>query len=138
MADSDLDTASGDCVSCSDTDEVSILTTHKKYQRRVRVSCKLSKGSHWTEAQLKRINDSHQDVWGHDHESVRSEHKCTLAEDNDSFEMQKLMVRMEQMVCITNATGSKIHTRVRGRNSWQSKEACIVAEAIPYTLLPIP
>ena len=43
MADSDLDTASGDCLSCSDTDDISMWTTQKKYRKRVRASCKLSK-----------------------------------------------------------------------------------------------
>ena len=63
MADSDLDTASGDCLPCSDTNEVSVLTAWKKYRKRVRTSCKLSKGRDWMEAQMKRIVDSHQDVW---------------------------------------------------------------------------
>ena len=31
--DSELDTASGDCLSCSDTDEVSIRMTCKKYKK---------------------------------------------------------------------------------------------------------
>ena len=64
MANSNLDTASRDCFSCSDTEEVSIWTTWKRYRKRVRVSCKLSKGSYWMEAQLKRISNCHQDVWG--------------------------------------------------------------------------
>ena len=105
----DLDT-SGDCVSCSDTEEVSIQTAHKKY-RRVRGSSKLGKGSIWTEAQLKRINDSHQDVWEHGHESVRSEQKHPLAEDCNSFQMWKMTLRTEQQLHITEATSSKIHTR---------------------------
>ena len=62
VADSNLDTASEDCVMSSDPAEVSIGTAHKKYQRRVRESCKLSKGTIWTEAQWKRINNSHQDM----------------------------------------------------------------------------
>ena len=66
MAASDLDTASGDCLSCWDTDEVSVWTTQKRYRKRVRTSCKLSKGSDWMEAQMKRIKDSHQDILGHD------------------------------------------------------------------------
>ena len=33
--DSDMDTASGDCISCSDIDEVSVQTAHKKYRKRV-------------------------------------------------------------------------------------------------------
>ena len=86
-----LDTISGDCIMCSDTDEVSIQTVPKKYQRRVRASCKLKKGNIWTEVQLKRSNDSCQDVWRHDHEIVRPEWKCALAEDHNSFEIGKMM-----------------------------------------------
>ena len=59
----------------------------------------------------KRINDSHQNVWGHDHESVRTEWKHTLSEDHNSFEMQKMTVRTDQLLCIAEATGSKIYTR---------------------------
>ena len=84
---SDLDTASGDCILCSDTDKVSIQTAHKKYRKREWVSCRLSKGSLCLEAQLKRINDSCQDILGHKHESIRTQWKCTLAEDCISFEM---------------------------------------------------
>ena len=53
MADSDLDTVFRDCFSYSDTDEVSIQTTQKRYIKMVRTSCKLSKDSDWMEAQLK-------------------------------------------------------------------------------------
>ena len=60
---------------------MSIKTTQKRYRKRVRVSCKLSKGSDWMEAQMKRIRDSHQDIWGHDLVIIRSEGKCVLAED---------------------------------------------------------
>ena len=81
MADSDLDINPGDCLSCSDTDEVSIQTAQKRYRKRVRASCKLSKGSEWMEAQMKRIRDSHQDKWGHDLAIIRLDWKCTLAED---------------------------------------------------------
>ena len=87
MDDSDMETTSGDCVSWSDTDDVSIQTANKKYQRRVWASCRLNKGNLWTEAQLKRIGESHQDVWGHHHESIRTEWKHTLVEDHNSFEM---------------------------------------------------
>ena len=73
MADSDLDTASGDCLSCFDTDDVSVWTAQRKYIKRVRESCKLSKGSDWMEMQMKRIRDSCQDVWGLDHKIVRTE-----------------------------------------------------------------
>ena len=35
VADSDMESASGDCVTCLDTDEVTIRTTHKKYRKRL-------------------------------------------------------------------------------------------------------
>ena len=44
MANSDPETPSGDCLSCSDTDEVSIWTAWKKYRKWVRASCNLCKG----------------------------------------------------------------------------------------------
>ena len=99
----------GDCLSCSDNDDISIWTTWKKYRKRVRASCKLSKGSDWMETQMKRITDSHQDVWGHDHKVVRTEWKCTLAEDCTSFEMRRMTTRTDQLLYIAEATGSKIY-----------------------------
>ena len=50
VEDPDRDTTSGDGVSYSDTQEVSIWTACKRYQKRVGASCSL-----WTETQLKRI-----------------------------------------------------------------------------------
>ena len=61
------------------------------------------------EAQLKRIGDCHQDVWGHDLAIIRSEQKCTLTKDQDSFEMWKMTVRTDQLLHIMEATGSKVH-----------------------------
>ena len=87
MVDSHLDTASRDCLSYSDTDDISVQTAHKKYRKRARACCKLSRGSEWTETQMKRIGDSNQVVWHHDHKIVRSEWKCILAEDHTAFEM---------------------------------------------------
>ena len=109
--DSNLDTASGDYITCSDTNEVPVQIAHKKYRKRVWVSCGLSKGSLWMEMQLKRISDSHQDVWGHSHESVRTEWKHALVEDCNFFEMWKMTGRTHQLLCIAKATGSKIYTR---------------------------
>ena len=85
---SDLDTASGNCLSCSDTDEISVRLACKKYRKRVRASCKLSKGVDWTDAQLKRIEGGHQDMWGHNHEIIRAKQKHTLADDHTSFKMR--------------------------------------------------
>ena len=111
MADSDLDTASGDCLSWLNSNDVSVWTTQKRYRKWVRGSCKLSKGSDWMEAQMQRTGDSHQDILGHDVAIVRSEQKCALAKDWDSFEMQEIMVRTDQLLHIVEATDSKVHQR---------------------------
>ena len=75
------------------------------------MSCKLSKGSDWTEAQMKRTGDSHQDVWGHDHKIVRTEQKCTPVKDHTSLEMRRMTTITEHLLCTAEATGSKIYTR---------------------------
>ena len=109
VVDSDGNTASGDCVSCSDTNGASVRTSHKKYHKRVHASCKSGKGSDCTEAQLKRINDSWQDVWGHVLAIIRSEQTHALEEDQESFKMQKTAVQMDQLLCITEAIVPKFY-----------------------------
>ena len=111
MVDSDLDTVSGDCLSCSDTNEVSVWTACKKCRKRVRGSCKLSKGSDWMEAQMKTIGDNCQDVWGHDHKIVRTKWKHALVDDCTSFEMRRMATRTNQLLHLAEATGSKIYSR---------------------------
>ena len=86
--DFDLDTTSGDCLSCLDTNEISVRMACKKYRKRVRGSCKLSKGMDWTYTQIKRIEGGPQDVYGHNHEIIRAKWKCALADDCISFEMR--------------------------------------------------
>ena len=61
------------------------------------------------EVQLKRISNTCQDICGHDLAIVRSEQKCALVEDQKSFEMQKMMVRTNQLLHTTEATGSKVY-----------------------------
>ena len=39
----------------------------------------------WAKAQLKRISHIHQDVWRHDHKSIRTEQDHALAEECNSF-----------------------------------------------------
>ena len=111
VGNSDMDTASRDCLSCSDTDDASVQTVLRKYRKRVQASCKLSKSNIWMETQQKRINDSHQDVWGNDHKINRTEQKCILMEDHTSFEMRRMITRTNQLLHIAEATGSKIYTR---------------------------
>ena len=62
------------------------------------------------EAKKKRIGDSHQDVWGHDHKIIRTEQKHVLGDDHTSFKM-RMTTRTDQLFCIAEAPGSKIYTR---------------------------
>ena len=59
------------------------------------MSCMLSKGSDWMEAQMKRIGDSHQGIWSHDHKVIRTEWKHVLAENHTSFEMRRMTTRTD-------------------------------------------
>ena len=108
---SDMDRASEDCLSCSDTDDVSVQTAHKKYMKRVWASCKLRKSNLWMETQQKRINYSCHDVWEIDHKIIRTEQKHGLAEDCTFFEMQRMTTMTNQLLHIAEAPGSKIYTR---------------------------
>ena len=74
-------------------------------------SCKWRKGSDWLETQMKRIGDSCQDVWGHDHKTTRTEQKCTLVDEHTFFEMRRMTTRTDQLLHTAEATGSKIYTR---------------------------
>ena len=65
VADSDMESVSRDCFMCSDTEEVTIRITQKKYRKMVWASCRLGRGGLWSEAQLKWISNSCQAVWGH-------------------------------------------------------------------------
>ena len=110
VADSDMESASGDCITCLNIDVVTIRTACKMYRKRVQASCSLDKGSLWSEAQLKWIGNSCQAVWGHDQEVIRMEQYCALEGDCNSFEGCKMTVRMEQLLHIAEATNSKVYT----------------------------
>ena len=60
---------------------------------------------------MKRISDSHQAMWGHDHERIQTWWDCTLAEDHNSFEMHRMVVRTDQLFHIAMATNYQIYTR---------------------------
>ena len=109
MANSNTESASRDCITCLDTDEITTRTTHKKYRKRVQASCSLGKDCLWSEAHLKQIGNSHQAVWGHDHEIIRTEWDCALEKDCNSFEMWKMMVSTSQLLHIAEANNLKIY-----------------------------
>ena len=110
VANSDMDTASRDCITCLDTEKITIQTAQKNYQKRVQASSRLSKGRLWTEAQLKRIGDSHLAMWGNNHDSIQTEWDLALAEDHNFFDMCRMVVRTDQLLCIAAATDSQIYT----------------------------
>ena len=60
---------------------------------------------------MKRIGDSHQDMWGHDHKIVRTEWKHALADGHTSSKMRRIGTRTDKLLHIAGATGSKIYTR---------------------------
>ena len=80
-ADSSPESATGDCLICSDTKEAAINSAHKTFQKTVWVSCSIAKGCLWLEAQLKWIGDSCQAVWESNYEVVKTEWELTLKED---------------------------------------------------------
>ena len=134
VADSYMDTTSGDCITCLDTDEVTIGTTQKKYWKKVWASCRLSKGNLWTKSQLKRISHSHQAMWGHDHESVQTEWDCTLMEDCNSFVQDDGQDWPTALHCHSHHLPN-LHQRLRGWGQWLGKDSGIVTETIPHPLL---
>ena len=111
VANSDMESASGDCIMCSDTDEVTVRTACKKYRKRVQTYCSLDKGSLWSEVQAKQIWNSCHAMWTHDHEIIRTEQDCALEEDHNSFEMLKMMVRTDQLLWIAEVMNLKIYTQ---------------------------
>ena len=49
-------------------------------------------------------------MWGYEHKSIRTEWDPTLAEDCNSFETCRMMVRTDQLLSIAMATDSQIYT----------------------------
>ena len=92
------DMASGDFITCSDTDEVTIQTTQKKYWKRVPPSCRLSKGILWTEAKLKRISKTYQAIWDITMTAFKQSRDSALVEDCNSFGMCRMMVGTDQLL----------------------------------------
>ena len=53
VADSDLESASGGCLTCSDTEEVAIRTAQKRFWKKFQAPCSIARGCLWSESQLK-------------------------------------------------------------------------------------
>ena len=52
-ADSDLELTSGNCLSCSDTEEPGVRMAQQTCQKRVQVSCSIAIGCPWSETQVR-------------------------------------------------------------------------------------
>ena len=136
MAESNLDMASGDCLSCSDTDDVSMQTAQKKFRKRVRVSCKLNEGSDWTESQMKELGTAINMYGAMITRLLGQSGNVLLVEDYTSSEMRQMMTRTDQLLYIAEATGSKIYTRESGGGDMQySKGLGLVHETVPCLFL---
>ena len=97
---------------CSDTEEATVKSAHNTFHKTVWPSCRLTKQDLWKEAQLEKIGDSCQTVWGSDYKVVKTEQDCTLNENHSSFEMNKIMVWTDQLLQIKYVTNTKnIHPR---------------------------
>ena len=108
-ADSSPWSATGNWLTCSDTQDAPINSACKKLWKKVCASCNIAKGCLWSEAQLKLIGDSHQAVWESDYEVIKTEWELTLKEDHHSFEVNKMTDRIDELLRIKEATHSKIH-----------------------------
>ena len=98
-------------LTCSDTDEVVVTTTQKRFWKKVWASCSNAMGCLWSEVQLKSIRDSHQAIWESDHEIIQVEWEIALKGDQTSFNANKMTVRTDQLLHIKEATHSQIHIR---------------------------
>ena len=73
VADSGPESATGECLTYSDTEEVAVNSAHKKFWKKVWASGSITKGCFWSEAQLKWIGDSYHAVWGSDCDIIKTE-----------------------------------------------------------------
>ena len=107
---SNFKSASGNCLTCLDTEEVAVRTVWKRFWKKVWSSWSIARGCLWSEAQLKWIQDSHQAVWGSDYEIIKTEWELALMQDHTSFKVNKISVRTYQLLWIKEATHLKIPT----------------------------
>ena len=102
--DSDQESVTGDCLTCSDTEVASVKSAHKKFHKKVLASCRLAR---WGLLKIAQIGKCHQTVWGSDYGVVNTEQELALNEDYDSFEVNKMMLQTNQLLCIKEATNMK-------------------------------
>ena len=105
--DSDQESVTGDCLTCSDTEEAAVKIAHKTFYKKVQASYRLSRWGLWKVPQMAWIGKSHQAVWGSIFGVVWTEWKLTLDKDYRSFEVNKMTLQTDQLLHIKEATGVK-------------------------------
>ena len=105
-ANSDQKSVTGDCLTCSDTEETAVKSTCKKFCKKVWTSCSLIRQGLWKIAQMAQIGESHQTVRGSDYEIVKTEQELTLNEDYGSFKVKRILWT-DQLLHIKEATDPK-------------------------------
>ena len=109
-AESDLESALEDCLTCSDM-EPPIRMPQRRFQKRVWASCSLTRGCLWLETQVRWIKDSHQAIWDSNQEIVRAEWLITHEGHYTSFKVNRITTWTKQLLWIRKATHSKIYTQ---------------------------
>ena len=105
-------------------------------EKRVRASCELSKVSNWVEAQMNRIRDICQDVWGHDHKIVRNEQKLCSSQWLHFFWNEKNSNKDWPAAPYSWSYWlQNLHQGVWGRGLRPGKGPSPVLETVPYLLL---
>ena len=106
-ANSDQESVTGDCLTCSDTEEATVKSTHKKFHKKVWASCRLTRQGLQKMVQMAQIGKSHQTVWWSNYRVVKTEWELAFNEDYGSFKVKKMMVWTDQLLCIKKATDMK-------------------------------
>ena len=60
----DSESGTGDCLTCSDTEEAAFKSAYQKFHKKAWASWRLIRQGLWKVAQLAQIKESHQTVWG--------------------------------------------------------------------------
>ena len=103
------ESATGDCLSCSDTKQAAVKSAHKKFHKKVWASCSLAKWDLWKEAQLGQIGDCCQTMWGVTMKSSRQSRISLSMRTTGSFEVNKLIVLTNQLLKIKDVTHVKLY-----------------------------
>ena len=115
-----------DCLMCSDTEDVAVKSTHRKFHRKAQASCSPAKQSLWKDDHLGQIWNNHKPVLGSDYKTIKTEWDVTLDRDSHSFEISGMTVYTNQLLWIKVATNARnIYTREHKTNIDGMKKALV-------------